>query len=131
MALKLIQRVPPLLGRYPHAGAARLLSTGPAAQPVCVACLCTSSGGCIRTQGCRKLQQDCRRRSFTTTTTIKEAVLCSQQLCGTPQGFMAPVPSDPAAPTHICRGGVFPAAPVELLLIPAGLHTAALGGDRV
>ncbi|XP_010737190.2 FAST kinase domain-containing protein 3, mitochondrial isoform X1 [Larimichthys crocea] len=82
MALKLIQRVPPLLGRYPHAGAARLLSTGPAAQPVCVACLCTSSGGCIRTQGCRKLQQDCRRRSFTTTTTIKEPFFVASSSVG-------------------------------------------------
>ncbi|KAG8009543.1 hypothetical protein GBF38_017874 [Nibea albiflora] len=70
MALKQIQRLP-LLGqfgiqRYPHVGATRLLSASTPAQPVCVACLCTSAGGCIRTRGCRKLQQYCGRRSLTT-----------------------------------------------------------------
>lgn len=67
MALKLIQRFQ-LLGkfgiqRYPRVGSVGTSSVG---QPLCVACLCTSAGGCIRRQGCRKLQQDCRRRSLTT-----------------------------------------------------------------
>lgn len=71
MALKLIQRFP-LLGqvgikRYPPVGpvfSTRILSTISECQPVCVACLCTSAGCCIRRQGCRKLQ--CGIRSLTT-----------------------------------------------------------------
>ncbi|XP_042255259.1 FAST kinase domain-containing protein 3, mitochondrial [Thunnus maccoyii] len=73
MALKLIQRRP-LLGqlviqRYPPAGPVcptRFLSTSPAGQPSCVACLCTSASRCIQKQGCRKLQPDCRVRSLAT-----------------------------------------------------------------
>ncbi|XP_060921085.1 FAST kinase domain-containing protein 3, mitochondrial [Labrus mixtus] len=73
MALKLIQRFPVLgqfgFQRYPLAGAvcpSRLRSSSRVAHPECVACLFTSAGGCIRTQGCRKLQDDCGRRSLTT-----------------------------------------------------------------
>ncbi|KAM6971031.1 FAST kinase domain-containing protein 3, mitochondrial [Tautogolabrus adspersus] len=73
MALKLIKRFPVLgqfgFQRYPLVGAvcpSRLQSSSRAGQPVCVACLFTSAGGCIQTQGCRKLQQDCGRRSLTT-----------------------------------------------------------------
>ncbi|XP_070784442.1 FAST kinase domain-containing protein 3, mitochondrial [Enoplosus armatus] len=73
MALKLIQRFP-LLGQfgiqhYPPVGPVcptRLLSISSVGQPLCVACLCTSAGGCIRTQGCRKLQSDCGIRNLTT-----------------------------------------------------------------
>lgn len=73
MALKLIQRFP-LLGQFgihrcPPVGPVcptRLLSTRDVGNPPCVACLCTSAGGCIRRQGCRKLQQYCMTRSLTT-----------------------------------------------------------------
>uniref|UniRef100_A0A4W6CLD2 FAST kinase domains 3 n=1 Tax=Lates calcarifer TaxID=8187 RepID=A0A4W6CLD2_LATCA len=73
MALKLIRRFP-LLGqfgvqRYPPVGPVcpftRPLRTS-AGQPLCVACLCTSTGRCITRQGCRKLQPDCGTRSLTT-----------------------------------------------------------------
>lgn len=74
MALKLIQRLPVLgqvgIQRFPPVGPVcptRLLSTSSVGQSVCVACLCTSAGGCIRRQGCRQLQQDRGRRSLTTT----------------------------------------------------------------
>uniref|UniRef100_A0A3Q0SCC3 FAST kinase domains 3 n=1 Tax=Amphilophus citrinellus TaxID=61819 RepID=A0A3Q0SCC3_AMPCI len=66
MALKLIQRFPLKIQRYPVGLVcfARLLSTS--SQSLCVACLCTSAGRCIRRQGCLKLQQDTVRRSLTT-----------------------------------------------------------------
>lgn len=74
MALKLIQRLPVLgqvgIQRFPPVGPVcptRLLSSSSVGQSVCVACLCTSAGGCIRRQGCRQLQQDRGRRSLTTT----------------------------------------------------------------
>ncbi|CAJ1082492.1 FAST kinase domain-containing protein 3%2C mitochondrial [Xyrichtys novacula] len=73
MALKLIQRfpVPGQFGiqRYPALGLrpTRLLCPSRLDQPVCVACLCTTAGGCIRTQGCRKLQQELGKRTLTTT----------------------------------------------------------------
>ncbi|XP_026219174.1 FAST kinase domain-containing protein 3, mitochondrial [Anabas testudineus] len=76
MALQLIQRLP-LLGqvgiqRYPPIGSVssftKLLTTSSASRPLCVACLCTSSGHCSRGQGCRKLQSDFRIRRLTTIT---------------------------------------------------------------
>uniref|UniRef100_UPI0037E9ACB4 FAST kinase domain-containing protein 3, mitochondrial n=1 Tax=Semicossyphus pulcher TaxID=241346 RepID=UPI0037E9ACB4 len=73
MALKLIKRFPVLghfgIQRYPHVGPvcpSRLLSTGRVGQPLCVACLYTSAGSCIQTQGCKKLQPDRGRRTLTT-----------------------------------------------------------------
>ncbi|XP_074550006.1 FAST kinase domain-containing protein 3, mitochondrial [Halichoeres trimaculatus] len=75
MALKLIQRLPVLgIYRYPPVGPicpTRLLSSSRSHQSVCVTCLCTSAGGCIRTQGCRKLQ-DSGKRTLTTTIITKE-----------------------------------------------------------
>ncbi|XP_070842757.1 FAST kinase domain-containing protein 3, mitochondrial [Chaetodon trifascialis] len=74
MALKLIQRFPQLwqfgIQRYPPVGPVcptRLLSTSSAGQQVCVPCLCTSAGGCIRSRDCRRFQPDCERRTLTTT----------------------------------------------------------------
>ncbi|XP_008289030.1 FAST kinase domain-containing protein 3 [Stegastes partitus] len=68
MALKLIHRFPQLgqfgIQRFP-VGPARLLSTS--SQSLCVACLCTSPGRCIRRQGCVRLQSNCGTRSLTTT----------------------------------------------------------------
>ncbi|XP_062297794.1 FAST kinase domain-containing protein 3, mitochondrial [Scomber scombrus] len=73
MALKLIQRRPLLrqlgIQRYPPVVplcSTRLLSSSPAAQPSCVACLCTSASRCIHKQGCLKLQPDSRVRSLAT-----------------------------------------------------------------
>ncbi|KAM9337385.1 FAST kinase domain-containing protein 3, mitochondrial [Symphorus nematophorus] len=85
MALKLIQRFSLLgqFGRYPLVGPicpSRLLSTSTAGQPVCVACLCTSAGGCIRRQGCKKLQQDCGRRTLTTTTVRELSLIASSSV---------------------------------------------------
>ncbi|KAM3593271.1 uncharacterized protein V6R79_009031 [Siganus canaliculatus] len=92
MALKLLPKLP-LFGqfgfhRYPHVGS--ISSTGflratSGGQPLCVACLCTSAGACIRTQGCRKLQQDSKRRSLTTTTTtiiIREPTFAASSSVG-------------------------------------------------
>ncbi|XP_068566084.1 FAST kinase domain-containing protein 3, mitochondrial [Cebidichthys violaceus] len=72
MALKLIQSFP-LLRQF---GVQRYLPVGPVCttgllrasgeQPVCVACLYTSAGGCIRRRGCKKLQLDCGTRNLTT-----------------------------------------------------------------
>lgn len=71
MALKLIQRFPLLR----QVGIQRYLPVGPVCTtgllrasgelPVCVACLYTSAGGCIRRQGCKKFQLDCGRRNLT------------------------------------------------------------------
>nr|XP_046227072.1 FAST kinase domain-containing protein 3, mitochondrial [Scatophagus argus] len=76
MAVKLMQRFP-LLGqfgikRFPLVGPVcptRLQSIRCVGESLCVACLCSPAGGggCIRRQGCRKLQQNCGRRSLTTT----------------------------------------------------------------
>lgn len=70
MALKLIQRLPPLgqfgIQRYPLVGPTNLLGISGAGQPVCAACLWSSAGRCIRTQGCRRLQLSCGSRSLTT-----------------------------------------------------------------
>lgn len=63
MALKLIQRIPFRIRCYP-AGSVRPLSTS--SQVLCVTCLCTSAGRCIRIWGCRKLLQDSVTRSLTT-----------------------------------------------------------------
>lgn len=75
MALKMIQRfaLPGPFGihRCPSVGTVcptRLLSSRYVGNPQCVACLCTSAGGCIRKRGCRKLQQRCVKRSLTTVT---------------------------------------------------------------
>lgn len=73
MALKLIQRfaLPGPFGihRFPSVGpVCRLLRINHVGNPQCAACLWTSAGGCIRTRGCRKLQQHCVRRSLTTIT---------------------------------------------------------------
>lgn len=66
MALKLVQKYPLLrIQRFPT----RLLGTSIPAQPLCVACLCTSAGGCIHTQGCLRLHCGGRRSLATTTTT--------------------------------------------------------------
>ncbi|XP_069015694.1 FAST kinase domain-containing protein 3, mitochondrial isoform X2 [Embiotoca jacksoni] len=66
MALKLvglwIQRYS--VGPVCHAG---LPSTGRAGRSLCVACLCTSAGRCIRRRGCRRLQPESGTRSFATT----------------------------------------------------------------
>uniref|UniRef100_A0A8C4NV68 FAST kinase domains 3 n=1 Tax=Dicentrarchus labrax TaxID=13489 RepID=A0A8C4NV68_DICLA len=73
MALKLIQRYPLLrqfrIQRYPPVGpvcSTRLLRTSSVGEPSCGVCSCTSAGGCIQTQGCKKPQQDCGRRNLTT-----------------------------------------------------------------
>ncbi|XP_034562193.1 FAST kinase domain-containing protein 3, mitochondrial [Notolabrus celidotus] len=72
MALKLIQRLPVLgqfgIQRYRPGPICppRFLSSSRLDQSVCVACLCTSAGACIRTQGCRKLQLDSGKRTLTT-----------------------------------------------------------------
>ncbi|XP_063340023.1 FAST kinase domain-containing protein 3, mitochondrial [Pelmatolapia mariae] len=63
MALKLIQRIPFRIRCYP-VGSVRPLSTS--SQSLCVTCLCTSAGRCIRIRGCRKLLQDSVTRSLTT-----------------------------------------------------------------
>ncbi|KAL4001176.1 CTD nuclear envelope phosphatase 1 [Sarotherodon galilaeus] len=63
MALKLIQRFPFRIRCYP-VGSVRPLSTS--SQSLCVTCLCTSAGRCIRIRGCRKLLQDSVTRSLTT-----------------------------------------------------------------
>lgn len=63
MALKLIQRFPFRIRCYP-VGSVRPLSTS--SQSLCVTCLCTSAGRCIRIRGCRKLLQDSLTRSLTT-----------------------------------------------------------------
>ncbi|XP_070708959.1 FAST kinase domain-containing protein 3, mitochondrial [Pempheris klunzingeri] len=71
MALKLVQRLTLLrqLGnqRYPLVGPVcptRILSTSGAGQPSCVACLCSSPGGCIQRQ--RRRKPSCGIRSLTT-----------------------------------------------------------------
>lgn len=65
MALKLLQRFP-LLGHVGSRCPSRLLGASTAGQPVCAACLCTSAGGCILKQGCRRLHLDNGRRALTT-----------------------------------------------------------------
>lgn len=47
-------------------GLLKLLSFTSAAQQMCAACLCTSAGRCIRTQGCRRLQGSGGARSLAT-----------------------------------------------------------------
>ncbi|XP_041669952.1 FAST kinase domain-containing protein 3, mitochondrial [Cheilinus undulatus] len=79
MALKLIKRLP-VLGKF----GCRYPPVGPisrAARPLCVACLYTSAGGCVWTQGCWKFQQDCGRRSLTTTI-IKEPFFVASSSVG-------------------------------------------------
>lgn len=88
MALKLIQRFPRLgrLGvqRYPPIVPAGAFPIPPRSssegQPVCVACLCTSAGRCIRRHGCRKLQPDCGIRSLTTI--VKEPIFVASSSVG-------------------------------------------------
>ncbi|XP_029935380.1 FAST kinase domain-containing protein 3, mitochondrial [Myripristis murdjan] len=71
MALKLLQSFQ-LLGQtsiHRPVGLScisRLLSAKSAAEPVCVACLCTTASRCIRRHGCRKLQLDCGKMSLST-----------------------------------------------------------------
>nr|XP_057915806.1 FAST kinase domain-containing protein 3, mitochondrial [Doryrhamphus excisus]XP_057915807.1 FAST kinase domain-containing protein 3, mitochondrial [Doryrhamphus excisus] len=63
MALKLVQRLQPVLRFRSNT----VLCTSFAAQPLlCPACLCTSSGRCILTQGCRRLQLSRNARNLTT-----------------------------------------------------------------
>ncbi|XP_042339508.1 FAST kinase domain-containing protein 3, mitochondrial [Plectropomus leopardus] len=67
MALKMIQKFP-LLGQV---GIQRYAFVGPVctsrkSQSVCEVCLCTSAGGSIWRQGCRRLRSDCGTRSLTT-----------------------------------------------------------------
>lgn len=70
MALKLVQRLSVVgqLGVHRGVCSTRLLSTISVGQPLCAGCLSTSAGCCIRSQGCRTLQQDSGRRSLTTIT---------------------------------------------------------------
>ncbi|XP_061613762.1 FAST kinase domain-containing protein 3, mitochondrial isoform X3 [Phyllopteryx taeniolatus] len=56
MALKLVQRLPSGIGTGTVFSVAR---------PVCAACLCTSTGRCILTGGCRRLQLSRGARSLT------------------------------------------------------------------
>ncbi|XP_061522482.1 FAST kinase domain-containing protein 3, mitochondrial isoform X2 [Phycodurus eques] len=56
MALKLVQRLPSGIGPGTVFSVAR---------PVCAACLCTSTGRCILTGGCRRLQLSWGARSLT------------------------------------------------------------------
>lgn len=87
MALNAIRKFP-LLGqfgiqRYPLVGpvcSTRLLSTCSKGQSVCVACRCTSAGGCTRRQGCQKLQSDCGTRSLTTI--VKEPIYVASSSVG-------------------------------------------------
>ncbi|XP_054621910.1 FAST kinase domain-containing protein 3, mitochondrial [Dunckerocampus dactyliophorus] len=63
MALKLVQRLPPVLRFRPST----VLGTSYVGQPpLCPACLCTPSERCILTQGCRRLQLSRAARNMTT-----------------------------------------------------------------
>ncbi|CAI5672922.1 unnamed protein product [Oreochromis niloticus] len=77
MALKLIQRFPFRIRCYP-VGSVRPLSTS--SQSLCVTCLCTSAGRCIRIRGCRKLLQDSLTRSLTTI--VREPAFISSSSVG-------------------------------------------------
>ncbi|XP_003439284.1 FAST kinase domain-containing protein 3, mitochondrial [Oreochromis niloticus] len=77
MALKLIQRFPFRIRCYP-VGSVRPLSTS--SQSLCVNCLCTSAGRCIRIRGCRKLLQDSLTRSLTTI--VREPAFISSSSVG-------------------------------------------------
>ncbi|XP_023127169.2 FAST kinase domain-containing protein 3, mitochondrial [Amphiprion ocellaris] len=81
MALKLVHRFPQLshfsIQRI-SVGPARLLSTS--RQSLCVACLCTSAGRCIRRQGCLRLQSNCGIRSLTTTIVREPSFVASSSV---------------------------------------------------
>ncbi|KAG7231162.1 hypothetical protein INR49_011993 [Caranx melampygus] len=88
MALKLIQRFPRLgqsgVQRYPPVVPSWTFSShlrrSSEGQPVCVACLCTSAGRCIRRQGCRKLQPDSGIRSLATI--VREPIFVASSSVG-------------------------------------------------